>query len=246
MFESVTQGGRFGGMVYVTSLLVSLMAHAVIICLLVVVPLVFFNVLKAEEFVTFLYEPPAPPVQPPPPPPPARSASSLQQRPINLEYSTPSVIPKGIPPAEDFDVEPLDPRAVITGIPGVVSGQPGGAVKGIEGILTAEAKPLAPPPPPEKKRDPVRVGILQQSKLIYKVNPVYPPLALKARVQGTVILEAIIDEEGSVSSVKVLGGHVLLVDAAVQAVKQWKYSPTVLSGEPVPVVATVTVIFHLD
>jgi len=78
------------------------------------------------------------------------------------------------------------------------------------------------------------------------VNPAYPPLAAKAHVQGSVILEAVVDEEGSVSTLKVLSGHPLLVEAALQAVRQWKYSPTVLNGEPVSVIATVTVIFRMN
>jgi protein TonB len=78
------------------------------------------------------------------------------------------------------------------------------------------------------------------------VNPVYPVIAVKARIMGTVILEAVLDEEGGISTVKVLSGHPFLADAAVQAVKQWKYSPTILNGEPVPVIATITVVFRLD
>jgi len=87
---------------------------------------------------------------------------------------------------------------------------------------------------------------LQAAKLIYKVVPVYPPLARVAHVSGTVMLMAIIDEEGNVADIKILSGHALLKDAAVQAVKQWKYSPTVLNGEPMPVQANVNVIFALQ
>ena len=83
------------------------------------------------------------------------------------------------------------------------------------------------------------------SKLVRKVEPLYPHLAKISRVQGVVILQVTVDEEGSVSDIRVLRGHPLLDDAAVQAVQQWKYSPTFLNGEPVPVTATVTVIFSL-
>jgi protein TonB len=77
------------------------------------------------------------------------------------------------------------------------------------------------------------------------VEPVYPELAKRARVQGRVILVVTVDEEGNVSDIRVSSGHPLLDEAALTAVRQWKYSPTLLNGEPVPVIATVTVIFNL-
>jgi protein TonB len=93
----------------------------------------------------------------------------------------------------------------------------------------------------------VRVGgQVQESKIIRKVLPVYPELAKRARVEATVILEVNVDEEGNVINVRVLRSHPLLEQAAIDAVKQWKYSPTLLNGEPVPVVATVTVEFKLS
>jgi periplasmic protein TonB len=78
---------------------------------------------------------------------------------------------------------------------------------------------------------------------IVKVQPVYPPLAKQARIQGVVILEAIIGRDGAVTEVKVISGHPLLQQAAIDAVSQWKYKPTLLNGEPVEVVTTVTVNF---
>jgi protein TonB len=81
--------------------------------------------------------------------------------------------------------------------------------------------------------------------LIHRVTPVYPELARRARVSGIVVLEVTVDEEGTVTEVRVLRGHPLLDEAAAAAVRQWRYSPTLLSGEPVPVVATVTVVFNL-
>ena len=78
---------------------------------------------------------------------------------------------------------------------------------------------------------------------IVKVQPAYPPLAKQARIQGVVILEAIIGKDGAVTEVKVISGHPLLQQAAIDAVSQWKYKPTLLNGEPVEVVTTVTVNF---
>jgi protein TonB len=114
-------------------------------------------------------------------------------------------------------------------------------------VLGGVPPPPPPPPPPRPvKREPIRVGgNVQESKLIKKVEPVYPELAKRARVSGVVILQVTVDEEGNVSELRVLRGHPLLDDEAVRAVKHWKYSPTLLNGEPVPVIATVTVIFNL-
>ena len=86
---------------------------------------------------------------------------------------------------------------------------------------------------------------MQESKILRRVDPVYPELAKRARVDQIVMLEVSVDEEGNVANVRVIRGHPLLDQAAIDAVKQWKYSPTLLNGEPVPVIATVTVIFKL-
>ena len=82
-----------------------------------------------------------------------------------------------------------------------------------------------------------------QASLVSQVKPVYPPLARQARVSGVVILEAVIGKDGSVAEIKVISGHPLLQQAAIDAVSQWKYKPTLLNGEPVEVVTTVTVNF---
>jgi len=132
---------------------------------------------------------------------------------------------------------------VLEGI-GVSTGLTDGT-RGMPGSLIP-TEPIYPPPlPPPPKRTPVRIGVLEPSKCIFQVDPVFPRLARIAGISGAVILEAIIDEEGNISEIKILSGHPLLRDAAVEAVRQWKYSPTILNGEPVPVVATVTIVFKL-
>ena len=89
------------------------------------------------------------------------------------------------------------------------------------------------------------ISSLQESRLIKRVNPVYPPLCITARQSAVVILDVKVDEEGNVESVRVLQGNPMFNDSAIKAVMQWKYSPTILDGEPIPVVATVTVFFNL-
>jgi TonB family protein len=100
---------------------------------------------------------------------------------------------------------------------------------------------------PATPRDPIILGDpAMEPRLIQRFSPVYPELAKKARVSGKVILILNIDEEGNVTEIKLQSGHPFLNDAAINAVKIWKYTPTVLQGEPVPVMATVNVIFKLD
>jgi protein TonB len=94
---------------------------------------------------------------------------------------------------------------------------------------------------------PVRQGgTVQAANLVYQVKPVYPPIAIRTRVHGVVLLEAVISKEGSVERLQVLSGHPLLTQAALDAVKQWRYRPTTLNGEPVDVITTVTVTFTLQ
>lgn len=121
----------------------------------------------------------------------------------------------------------------------------GGMVDGVGGLSTlGEAPPPPPPPPPAA---PVRIGgAIRSPAKIVGGPPAYPPLAQAARVAGVVILEATIGEDGRVRDVRVLRSIPLLDQAAVDAVRQWQYTPTLLNGVPVPVVMTVTVAFHLQ
>ena len=124
---------------------------------------------------------------------------------------------------------------------GVEGGIAGGIVGGIVGGL-----PEAPPPPPPPP-EPVRVGgNISPPTKTKDVPPVYPTVAQAARVQGIVILEAVIGPSGRVTEVKVLRSVPLLDEAAISAVKQWEYTPTLLNGLPVPVIMTVTVNFTLQ
>jgi TonB family protein len=111
----------------------------------------------------------------------------------------------------------------------------------------AEPAPVASAPVAPPQSEPIRVGAdVQESKLIRRVDPVYPELAKRARVQGKVVLMITVNAEGYVTDVQVISGHPLLSETAVAAVRQWRYSPTLLNGQAVPVIATVTVIFNLQ
>jgi protein TonB len=124
---------------------------------------------------------------------------------------------------------------------GVEGGVPGGVVGGVVGGL-----PEAPPPPPPPQA-PVRVGgNIKAPTKIKHVAPIYPSIAQSARVQGVVIVEATIGPDGKVKDAKVLRSIPLLDQAALDAVRQWEFTPTLLNGVPVPVIMTVTVNFTLQ
>jgi protein TonB len=100
-----------------------------------------------------------------------------------------------------------------------------------------------PPPPPAKPR---RIGgDLQAPALLHRVDPDYPGVAVAGKVSGTVILEATVNEAGAVTDVKVLRSIILLDQAAIKAVKQWRYQPLMLNGQAVPFILTVTLTFSL-
>ena len=130
----------------------------------------------------------------------------------------------------------------IKGVPGgVEGGMPGGTIGGVVGGL-----PEAPPPPPPPQA-PIRVGgDIKPPTKTRDVRPVYPPIAQSARVPGCVIIEATIGADGRVKEAKVLRGQPLLDQAALDAVKQWQFTPTLLNNVPVPVIMTVTVNFTLQ
>ena len=127
---------------------------------------------------------------------------------------------------------------------GVSNGVPGGIPVEIPRVVPPPK--LSPPVAPPKPHAPVRVGgQVQAAKIRHQVLPVYPPLARQARIAGAVHLEAIIAREGVVRSLRVIGGHPLLVRAAVEAVEQWTYYPTLLNTEPVEVLTEIEVNFKL-
>jgi periplasmic protein TonB len=127
-----------------------------------------------------------------------------------------------------------------------VGGIDGGIVGGVAGGITGGI-PEPPPPPPPPPAAPVRVGgNIKAPQKVKHVNPVYPPIAQSARVQGVVILEATIGPDGAVKDAKVLRSIPLLDASALDAVRQWQFTPTLLNGVPVPVIMTVTVQFTLQ
>jgi protein TonB len=174
-------------------------------------------------------------VPPPPPPPPA---------PVRDVAPASTAAPREAPTeiADEKPAAPVNPGAeggIVSG-PDVVAG--GSVVLGI-GDRTALVAPPAPPPLAPKL---VTVGgVIREPRKLLHVAPVYPEIARLSRIEGTVTMEAILDVTGRVESVRILSAVPLLEDAAVRAVRQWRYSPTELNGVPVPVLMTIRVVFSL-
>jgi protein TonB len=225
--------------------------QCVLLGVLVVLPMIYFDVLPAATLQSFLVAPPPPP--PPPPPPAAAPPKVVKVIPRQFDagkLQTPKVIPKQIAEIKEEEMPPPSSSGgVVGGVPGgVAGGQPGGVLGGILGGIPSAAPPPPPPPKQEKAPTPQRIrvgGNVQAAMLVSQPKPIYPPLAKQARISGTVELSAVIGKDGRVANLSVIKGHPLLVQAALDAVKNWIYKPTLLNGEPVEVSTTIDVNFTL-
>ena len=207
------------------------------------VPVLFFTGALPEvpTMMAFVVEASAPPPPPPPPPPLAKASAHTAAKPAPSPGAAPVEPPSTIQPERPNDEGDI-------GVPGGVEGGIlGGVVGGVVGGLPGDIPPPPPPAPLPPPRAPVRVGgQIQAPALARKVDPIYPDVAVSARLHGVVILEANVDRDGSVVDVKVLrtGGR-LLDGAAITAVRQWQYKPLILNGSPEPFVLTVVLTFNL-
>jgi periplasmic protein TonB len=232
------------------STLLSFVLQLFLIGLLLLLPLWFTDVLPKQQLLTLLEAPPPPP----PPPPPAASTPSaakvvkVTSNIANGRLRTPSRIPSRVQMIKEDEAPP--PVATTGGVAGgVPGGIPGGQMGGvIGGIITSSSSLAAVPrlsqPAPAVQRVRVSQGVIK-GLLIYRVEPAYPPLAKQARIQGVVVMTALIDKGGNVQNLQVVSGHPLLAPAAIEAVKQWRYKPFLLNGQPVEVETTVTVNFRV-
>jgi protein TonB len=223
--------------------------HMAIVALLVIVPLYTTATIHLSEYREATPLAPPPPSAPLPPPAASAAAPRITHPKAKLSYSlqkltAPTAIPKKVAPYSDDVAEPAPYLGgVAGGIPGgVIGGQLGGVADGaVSG--TGTAAPTPPAPKPVQKI--VRAGSnLKPPRQTYSVDPVYPPLAREARIAGTVIVDAVIDGHGNVVEARVANGHPLLIEAALRAVRQWKYEPTSLNGQPVSVELQVQVHFN--
>ena len=210
----------------------SITAHAAIAAVVIVIPLMATDVVPAPASLGVFVTSPPPPVPPPPPP----AAASTPRQPAQLPVDANVVLTE---PSEKLIEEA--PTPTVPGVPGGI-GVPTGVLDSTGPIPTVPAIPL-----PAAPVQPVRAGsLITKPAKIKDVRPVYPAIAQSSRVQGRVIIEATIGIDGRVKDARILKSIPLLDRAALDAVMQWQFTPTLLNGVPVPVLMTVTVDFTLQ
>ena len=229
---------------------VSFAIHGVLLLEVLLVPLVMTQNLDLQKSRLTLLVAPLPPMAAPPPPPAAapRLARSVQKTVYTPgKLTAPAFIPRAVPVASGDAAAPDD---ILAGVPGGVpggvdAGRSGGIFGGVVGGLAAPVRPAVPAAEGPKK--PVRVGgDVKPPRLLVGPAPKYPPLARSSRIQGIVVIEAIIDELGKVTGARAISGPPLLIPAALEAVSQRRYEPTILNGEPTPIGLRMEVGFRLE
>lgn len=235
-----------------TTTVMSAVGHLVVMIALVLSTIYATDILPIpREVITFVSVAPPPPPPPPTPPavtePPApakpaaiRKPSVSQPAPViaKAPVAAPIEAPSSITPETGLEGGEFESARVDAGFE---HGVPGGILGGIVGGFEN-----APPPPPPAPVAPVRVGgEISAPRLVHRVEPEYPPIAVSALIEGTVILEATVDDTGAVRDARVLRSYGVLDAPAVHAVEQWRYEPLLLNGRATPFVLTVTVSFSL-
>jgi protein TonB len=220
--------------------ILSFLLQVGLIGVLILIPLIYTDALPKGNLMTFLVAPPPPP---PPPPPPAAAVKvvKIQSEVINGQLRTPTKIPNKVQMIKEEEAPPDLGGGVTGGVPG---GIPGGSAGGVMGSILSTANAAIP-----KVATPQRVRVssgVSTGLLIKKVTPNYPQLAKQARIQGSVVLQAEISKEGTIQNLQLISGHPMLAPAAIEAVKQWRYKPYLLNGEPVAVETQVVVNFSLS
>lgn len=200
----------------------------VIVGILILIPLIYTEALPTGMLSTFLVAP----APPPPPPPPAAVVKTVRPKIIQPQRMVaPTVIPKKI-------------EIIKEAAPDVSMGEATVGVVGGTGVLGDTM--IAPPPPKPVTPARIRVGgNVQSAALVRQVQPIYPQIARTAHISGTVILHAIIAKDGTIQELQYVSGPPLLMRAAMDAVREWRYKPTLLNGEPVEVDTTISVVFTL-
>jgi len=244
MFEDslIESGGRLKTRRGLTTT-ISVIFQIGLLMVMILIPLIFTEALPKQQLMTFLVAPPPPPPPPPPAAAPVKIVKQIQTDIVNGQLRTPTKIPEKVQMIKEEEAPPpaMASTGVVGGVPG---GVPGGSMGGVMGSILSST-PMAVP----KVATPQRVRVSQgvsAGLLVRKVNPNYPPLARQARIQGQVLLQAEISKDGSIQNLRLISGHPMLAPAAIEAVKQWKYKPYLLNGEPVEVETQVQVNFTLS
>ena len=220
----------------------SFVLQAVVLSIFVLIPLLYTDALPLNSLKNYVEIPP-----PPGPPAPAQQPiHQVSQRPITEIRENVLVQPHTIPPRIAHIVDPPDTGPVGDGI-GVV-GMPPGVGSGspiMRDILAPTANNSQVKPSLSVPHVIRLTGGVTEGLLIHKVTPIYPQMARQLHVQGSVVLQATIGRDGTIENLHVLSGHPLLVQSAIDAVRQWRYRPYLLSNEPVDVETQITVNFTL-
>jgi len=252
MFEQATLStGPRAKRVWTT--LLGVTGQAMVVTFLILIPMIWPDVLPAAKaYITVVgphvgYKPP----QPPPGTTSVQPRGPRRNGPLWRPPTQPIFVPKGVP-----DIIDDGPSFPFAGPTGSTIGVPSSIGDGPDVVGGVGIMAVLPPPPrlPDvvvKPVEPVTKRIIQtsqldQAQILHRVDPVYPELGKRMRVSGTVELRGIIGTDGRIRSLQVLSGHPLLVKAAVDAVSQWIYKPTRLSGQPVEVDAPISVVFRLN
>jgi protein TonB len=213
-----------------------------------IVPLIYTEALPKAVWMEVLWTP-----SPPPPPPSSMGtqASRRAARGVSSDkiLKAPPSVPNTIAHIHDEPLPPAQFPSTSIGVPGgIYDGQSNAVLDPVLRNILRNATPQPPPPQTSNPAPPLRIrvgGIVSAARLIYQPKPEYPELARMTRTEGAVEFEAVIGKDGTIEELKVLRGHPLLVKAALEAVRQWRYQPTLLNGEPIEVVTEITVTFTL-
>ncbi|MGH9492808.1 MAG: energy transducer TonB [Terriglobales bacterium] len=240
MFQDslIESGGRLKTKRLWTTLF-SVVMQGFLIGIMILVPLIYTEALPKQQLMTFLVAPPPPP----PPPAPAAPVQAVKVVQTDIEdgqLRTPSRIPQKVAMIKEEEAPPVSSMGGVVG--GVPGGIPGGQMGGVLGGILSSTPVATPRIAPQRVR--VSQGV-SEGNLITKVTPPYPPMAKMARVQGAVILQAVISKSGTIENLRVVSGHPMLVQSALDAVRQWRYRPYLLNGEPVEVETQITLNFSL-
>lgn len=234
-----------------TATVLSFLFQCSLVGVLLLIPLWFTEALPQQQLLTLLVAPPPPPLPPPPAAPDSSSrrvvkvASDI----MNGQLRTPTQIPKKVQMIKEDEAPPpvMSTGGVVGGVPGgIPGGQLGGVIGGIISSTSSLAvvPKMAPNTAPSVQRVRISQGITR-GLLTYRIEPSYPTVAREARIHGAVMLTAIIDKDGNIANLQLVSGHPMLAPAAIDAVKQWRYKPYLLNGQPVEVETTITVTFEL-
>jgi periplasmic protein TonB len=231
--------------------LISASVHVAVVAALVIAPLFFKQAIDLAQYETTYLAPPPTPYAPPPLPAAARPAPQGPKLSV-AKLTMPTAIPMKVPVLHETSEAPAEaPDVSAAAIGGVSGGESGGVPGGIPGGILGGIGAASPPPPPSAvaaaSNQVLKVGgDIKAPVAIYKPQPKYPILAQQARIEGDVQIDAIIDQNGTVIQTRAISGPPLLMNAALEAVKQWKYQPTYLNGKAYPVELTVEVTFQFS